>query len=235
MNMEWMLNKVEEVMNRCVLFRGIDSKDMNHLLQCLGSNVKEYKDNEYVFFAGDEVNHLGIVLKGSIEVMKENLAGNKHIVAFIQPSQLFAEGIVCTAARISPVTVRARETTEVLCIPYDRVVKSCGNACSFHVSIIRNMMMILGEKNVILNRKLEILTLKGMREKLASYLLGESIAQGTMIFQIVMNRTELADYLNVSRTSMCRELTRMKEEKILDYYGNSFKILDKKKLVQVLE
>jgi CRP-like cAMP-binding protein len=204
-------------------------------MRCLGAQVKNYKEEEYVFLSGDVVNYIGIVLTGVVEIMKESLAGGKHILAFLEPSDMFAEGIVCTARRISPVTVRVKEDSEILLIPYERMIKSCGNSCTFHLSLIQNMMVILGEKNIRLNRKLELLTLKGMREKLASYLLNEANERGSSMFQIILNRTELADYLNVSRTSMCRELTRMKDEGLIDYYGNSFKLLDKKGLAEILE
>jgi DNA-binding transcriptional regulator LsrR (DeoR family) len=95
-------------------------------------------------------------------------------------------------------------------------------------------MKHLGEKNIGLNQKIELLMLKGMREKLATYLLNEYSKNNSLTFQIVPNRNELAEYLNVSRTSMCRELARMKELNILDYYQNSFKILDIEALKECL-
>jgi DNA-binding transcriptional regulator LsrR (DeoR family) len=73
-----------------------------------------------------------------------------------------------------------------------------------------------------------------MRDKLASYLLSEAANTGNSIFQIGLNRNELAEYLNVSRTSMCRELARMKEEGLIDYYGNSFKLKDRERLKECL-
>jgi CRP-like cAMP-binding protein len=97
------------------------------------------------------------------------------------------------------------------------------------------MMVVLGEKNLSLNRKLELLVLKGMREKLASFLLNESKERGSNMFQILHNRTELADFLNVSRTSMCRELARMKDEGLIDFYANSFKLINKEELARCLE
>lgn len=229
------MNQYIPVLKKCALFRHIEEKDMGMLLGCLGAQVRSFLADDYIFLSGDEVNFVGIVLSGVVEIMKENLAGNKHIVAFLEPSDMFAEGIVCTVNRISPVTVRVKEDTKVLMIPYERIIKSCGNSCSFHIGLIQNMMVVLGEKNVNLNRKLELLTLKGMREKIASYLMNEALQRGSTMFQIMLNRTELADYLNVSRTSMCRELARMKEEGLIDFYGNSFKIIDKVALAQCLE
>lgn len=223
------------LLKKCVLFRGIEESNYKNLLHCLDAQVKDYREDEYIFFAGDKITYVGVVLSGRVEILKENLAGNKHIIAILDPSDIFAEGIVCTASRRSPVTTQAKEEAKILLIPYGRIIKSCGQTCSFHIGLIQNMMVILGEKNIALNWKLELLTLKGMREKLASYLIKASMENDSRTFQIPLNRTELADFLNVSRTSMCRELTRMKDDGLIDLYGRSFKILDKERLAECLE
>lgn len=223
------------ILKDCALFRDIGEKDFASLMNCLGAQIKSIEADKYVFLAGDEVNHIGIILSGKIEVAKESLSGNKHIVALLGPADMFGEGIVCTIKRISPVTVQAKEDAKILTILYERIISSCGNRCAFHINIIRNMMAVLGEKNISLNRKIELLAYKGMRQKLASYLLGEASKRHSNMFQIMPNRTELADYLNVSRTSMCRELARMKDEGLIDYYANSFKLVNKERLAQCLE
>lgn len=214
-----------DILSQCALFAHINSEDFKGLLGCLNTYTKSYTTDEYIFLAGDTVNYVGIVLTGTVEVIKESLAGSKHIVAFLEPAHLFGEGIVCTAKRISPVSVRVKEDANILFIPYEKIIRSCGNSCGFHIQLIQNMMMILGEKNFGLNNKIELLALKGMREKIAAYLLSQSKLSGSTTFKIVPNRNDLAQYLNVSRTSMCRELARMKELNIIDYYQNSFKIL----------
>ena len=229
------MEKYMPVLKQCSLFSGIEENQLSNLLKCLNSQVKKYQAEEYIFLSGDEINHIGIILSGGVEIIKENLAGNKHIIAILGNSHMFGEGIVCTAARISPVSVRVKAESDILLIPYERVIRSCGNSCNFHIRLIQNMMVVLGEKNVGLNQKMELLIIKGMREKLTSYLLSESSRSNAAIFQIPLNRNELADYLNVSRTSMCRELARMKDEGLIDYYGNSFKLIDKIQLMKCLE
>lgn len=221
-------------LKNCVLFSSIEEDELPQLLTCIEAREKTYRTGEFVWLAEEEVNFIAVVLSGSVELIKENPAGVKHILDFVGAAQLFGEGIVCTKLRHSPVTVRARQTSRILLIPYFKIIRACGNSCSFHHNIIQNMMLLLGEKNLILTRKIELLTLKGMREKLATYLLYEADKQNCQPFTIVPNRNELAEYLNVSRASMCRELGRMKAEGLIDYYQNSFKILSREALTRCL-
>lgn len=223
------------ILSQCPLFKDILLDDYHRLLGCINGHMKLFSPGEYVFLSGDEVNYVGVVLQGSLELSKENPAGDKHIIDFLGPSNVFGEGIVCTTRRVSPVTVLVKENSRILMIPYERLIKSCGNSCSFHFQLIKNMMMLLGEKNFSLTTKMELILLKGMREKLSTFLLRESARQQKLTFQIIPNRNELAEHLNVSRTSMCRELARMKEEGIIDYYQNTFKILDRTKLKECLK
>jgi CRP-like cAMP-binding protein len=224
------LEQLHSILSNCPLFNNIKENEYNSLLSCINSYTKNFDSNEYIIIAGNVVNYVGIVISGTVEIIKENPAGTRHIMDFLGTSNIFGEGIVCTNERIAPVTVRAKENSRILFIPYERIIKSCTNSCGFHTQLIKNMMMLLGEKNFNLNIKIELLMLKGMREKLAAYLLYEAKRQNSLTFQIIPNRNELAEYLNVSRTSMCRELANMKESGMLDYYKNSFKIINVEKL-----
>lgn len=222
------------VINSCALFKNITRENLVSLLPCLKPLTVSYEENTLIFTHGTKINYIYILLEGKIEIAKENPAGQKNIVSLLLPGQLFGEGVVCTSHHISPVSALALTSSKLLLIPYERIVVSCEHNCSFHHSIIYNMMRLLGEKNYQLNTKMDLLLLKGMREKLVTYLLSEAQALETQAFTIPLNRNQLADYLNVSRPSMCRELGRMKEEGLIDYYQNSFKLLDVKALQDVL-
>lgn len=219
------MDEVYSVLSKCALFENINENEYISLLSCINSYKKKFKSDEYIFFTGDEITYVGILISGSIELIKEDLAGSRHIMDILLPSDIFAEGIACTKQHTSPITVRTKRDSTVLFIPFERIIKTCSNSCGFHVQLIKNMMMLLGEKNYYMNRKMELLMLKGLREKLATFLLNESNKCNSFIFNINLNRNELAEYLNVSRTSMCRELATMKGIGMIDYYQNSFKII----------
>lgn len=230
-----------DILQACPLFSRIKESDFPHLLSCVNAIEKKYHYDEYLWFHEDFVTSLGIVLSGSLEIIRENAGGQKHILDFISPGQIFGEGIICTKDKLSPVSVVAREPSIILFLPFDRVIRPCGHSCDFHHQLTLNIITILGEKNRMLNRKIELLAIKGMREKLAAYLLYEealflksSDQKNGRSFIITPNRNELAEYLNVSRSSMCRELGRMKDEGFIDYYQNTFRITNRDALKRYL-
>lgn len=224
------LDKVTSVLQQCILFEKIQKESIAHLINCLDIQVKSYEEQHIMIELGSCVNEIGVVIEGEVEVVKENRLGDRMIVGILGEGQIFGEGIVCTKKRLSPVTVRTKTKAKIAVLPYERIILTCGERCSYHKQLIQNMLYVLGEKNYHLNQKIDYLILKGMREKLALYLLEQSYGQGNASFYIALNRNDLAEYLNVSRSAMSRELSRMKEEGLIDYYKNSFKILDESKL-----
>ena len=222
------------ILAQCALFRNITKEELTSLLPCLKPLIHTYTEDTIIFTQGTTIQYIYVILEGQVEIAKENFVGQKNIVSLLSAGKLFGEGVVCTSHRISPVSALALEDTKILLIPYERIVASCERNCTFHHSIVYNMMRLLGEKNYHLNIKMDLLLLKGMREKLATYLLAEAKTCQNTSFTLPLNRNQLADYLNVSRPSMCRELKRMKDEGLIDYYQNSFKLLDLKRLQDAL-
>ncbi|MGL4798783.1 MAG: cyclic nucleotide-binding domain-containing protein, partial [Cellulosilyticaceae bacterium] len=145
------MTPIHPSLDQCSLFKGISPDDLPALLQCLHATTKTYPEGSYIIHLGDEISQIGIVLSGRLELLKENASGNHTLITFLSPSQLFGEGIVCTSKRQSPVAVRAYEESEVLFFSYAHMIRSCGNACNFHTQLIHNMLLILGEKNYLLN------------------------------------------------------------------------------------
>lgn len=223
------------ILRKCALFHNMSDNDILNIIHCMDITSRTFQADSYLFFLNDTVNSVGIILEGEVEIVKETITGGRHILSILSDSDIFCEGIVCTSTRISPVTARTRTAATICFIPFERILKTCSNSCDFHTHLIHNMMLILGEKNLFLNHKIDLLTLKGMREKLATYLLTFSKQVNSNQFNLPFNRNELAEFLNVSRTSMCRELGRMKEECLIDYHLNRIKILDMDALIDCLE
>lgn len=229
------MNKLDfAVLQKTPLFYGIDEIELEGLLHCLGASTQTVKKNAYILLAGDKIESLGVVLSGMVEVSREDAAGRRVILGVFGAGSLFAESLVCAQVEKSPVSVRAATECEVLLLKFLKVMGGCANACTFHRLLIKNMLEIIARKNLLLNRKIEYLMMRGMREKLASYLLEQVAKDKKPQFSIAMNRSELSEFLNVDRSALSRELGRMREEGLIDFYKDEFTIFDFEKLAAFL-
>lgn len=206
------------------LFDGIKEDDRSEMLKCLNAKKKQYKKGSTVLGRGGCTSEMGMVLEGSVHMVKDDFWGNRSILGQASPGQMFGEVYACLPRQGLEVDVVAAEDTEVLFLDVGRILTVCSSACSFHTRLIRNLLTILAEKNLMLTHKMEHMAQKSTRDKVLSYLSLEAEKQGGPEFAIPFNRQQLADYLSVDRSAMSRELSRMKAEGLLDYHRNRFRL-----------
>lgn len=216
-----------ERMARIPLFRGLDPGDLKSLVNCLGAFSRSYDKGEAVLTAGSRIDHVGIALSGSIQIVRDDIAGNRTILTNIGEFELFAEVFACSSEDTVPISAYALEESTVMWIQFRKIITTCSSACVFHTKLIENMMRLMADKNLMLNRKLDYLSKRSIREKLTAYLLSQAEQQNNLLFTIPFSRNELADYLCIDRSALSRELGKMKAEGLIDYYLDQFKILSK--------
>ncbi|PKM94287.1 MAG: transcriptional regulator [Firmicutes bacterium HGW-Firmicutes-1] len=221
-----MYNKWESTLTKVELFQDINDIQLDSMLSCLKPKISYYKKGENIAIAGDRFEGIGIVLEGEIMITKENAAGNRVILTKLQKESIFGEMIAFSHVNVWPATVIVLEDCSIMFIEPNKIIGSCQQACSSHTTLILNMLKIISKRALVLNRKVEYLAIKSMREKISTFLLEQFNMTGKTTFMIALNRNELADFLNVSRPSMSREIAKMKDEGILDYYKSSFKIVN---------
>lgn len=217
--------KYIEIIKQNPLFKGIAENDLKTMLSCLSSELCFYHRGSFVFLTGESINRIGIVLSGKIIITKEDEFGNRGIIAEAISGEMFGEAFACSEIMNSSVSAQTAEDSEVLLIDYKRIFTTCPSACAFHTKLIENMLMILAKKILILNQKIDIISQRTTREKLMTYFeIQKGIAKSDK-FTIPYNREELADFLFVDRSAMSRELSRMRDEGLIDFYKNKFEML----------
>lgn len=213
-------------LQKCELFKGIKEENIIQMMSCLKPKINNYKKNDYIVTSGDVLDGLGIVLSGTAAVIKENEGGNRHIMKMMGVGDTFGEIVVFSKKASWPATVVALEKCTVFFLPKNKIISECDNVCPWHRDLVRNMLGIVSNMAIMLNKKVEYLTIKSMRAKINKLILEMYEQSGSKTFMLPMNRNELADFLNVSRPSMSREMSRMKDEGIIDFHKETIKILD---------
>lgn len=219
------MEKFFDVLSRCSLFEGIDPSDYSVMLECLGARVMGFGKGQEIFSEGDEAVYIGIVLSGAVQIVKEDYYGNRSIVDRMEPGELFGESFACADGGPLPVNVVAAESCEIMLLGSRRISTSCSKACGFHSKLIYNLLKIVSRRNLVFNRKLEILSKRTTREKLMTYLMYEAKRQGRQEFSIPFDRQALADYLGVERSAMSAELSRLQRDGVLTTDRNHFCLL----------
>jgi CRP/FNR family transcriptional regulator, dissimilatory nitrate respiration regulator len=214
---------IAEILQKCLLFSGMDDVQIGAMLTCLSARRKEYSGGEYILSAGDKASAVGIVLNGCVQVVKEDIWGSRAIIGIARAGELFGEALPYLENNILPVSVIAAEHTQVLLLDSEKLIANCESACRCHTRLIMNLVGIMAEKNMMLTRKLEHIMKHTTREKLLSYL-SEEAAGRELSFDIPLDRQGLADYLSVDRSALSRELGAMRREGILEFNRNRFVI-----------
>ena len=227
--------KYASILSEVILFQGIEPENLETLLGCLKPRFRDYRKNEYMAVAGESMEGLGILVRGEAIVLRENAAGNRVMMTLLQSGDLFGEMAVFSDEPAWPASVVAQQTATALYSQGERVLRECQKLCPWHNSLIRNLLGILSERALLLNKKVEYLTMKSLRGKISAFLLDQSRKAGGMSFTLPMNRAELADFLNVSRPSMSREMCRMRDEGVIDFHLASIRILDPEALKGMVE
>ena len=121
--------------------------------------------------------------------------------------------------------VVAIEDSVVIFFDVQRVITVCSSACKFHSLVVQNLFFAISNKNRKLVQKLGHISKRSTREKLISYLSEQSQKSNSRIFEIPFNRQQLADFLSVDRSAMSNELCKMRDEGLLEFEKNRFRLL----------
>lgn len=214
-----------DVLKSVRLFEGIDECELASLLACLGGRVLHAKKDEFVLLAGDKATHIGILLQGALHVIKEDSSGERILVAALTPGSFFAEALCCAGVEHSPVSVAAQTDSAIMLLEFQKILRTCESSCAFHTRLIKNMLFVIAEKNLMLQSRLEFLGKRTLRMKILGYLESYATEQGRQNIMIPLNREELADFFCVDRSALSHELARMKKDGVLDYHKNCFRLL----------
>lgn len=219
------MKKYFPILRKCPLFSHIKEEHLPALLSCLGASVKNYGKKETILEEGRPARYIGIVLSGAAQMVRLDYYGNRSIVSNAEPSELFAESFACAEVSSVPISIIATEPSEIMLIDCQRIIHSCSNACDFHQQMIYNLLKNVAIKNLLFHQKIEITAKRSTREKLMAYLTLQAKKAGSRSFEIPFDRQELADYLEVERSGLSAEISKLRKEGVLTSEKKHFELL----------
>ena len=219
------MKKYLEILKKCELFHRIEDENLLRMLACLGARV-EFFDKKYTVMAeGSAAKYIGIVLTGSANTVQIDYYGNRSILGSINAGEIFGSAFACAEAEYMPVSIVASEPCEVMLIDCGHIMHTCSNNCGFHQQLIYNLMKDMAQKVLEFHERIEITSKRSTRERLMAYLAICAKKVGADSFEIPFDRQELADYLEVDRSGLSAEISKLRAEGILESNKRKFKLL----------
>lgn len=219
------MQKYMEMLKACALFEGIGEESLLRMLACLGARVEHFDKKYTVFSEGTPARYIGILLSGSLQMIQVDYYGNRSILGNVRKGELFGEAFACAAMEEMPISVVANEDSEVMLIDCGHILHTCKNACGFHHQLIFNLMRDLAGKNIAFHQRAEVTSKRSTREKLMAYLLLCAKEAGSDYFTVPFDRQELADYLEVDRSGLSSEISKLRREGVLESEKRRFRLL----------
>ena len=208
-----------------VLFQGMSDAERKDCLSALKAREKAFAKGSAIMLAGEPVNQMGIVLSGSVTIESNDVWGNCTILSHVGTGQVFAETYALLSDEVMLVDVTANEDSRIVFLHVGNLLQE--EPSSWRDTLIRNLLQISLHKNLTLSGRSFHTAPKSCRGRLLSYLNSVSLQKHSTEFDIPFNRQQLADYLNLERTNMSKELTRMQKDGIIQFRKSHFRLLQK--------
>ena len=219
------LEKYYNQIKNSPVFYGMNDEELKGLLECFNARVRKYEKEEMIIRQGDMISNIYLILDGAVNIEKDSYWGRRIIISRLGKNDNLALSFVGSKDIESSVDAITVEDTLVLILGYEKCTSMCQNACTRHKVLINNLFQILSKENIELIQKIENVNKKTIRDKLMTYLSNEAQKNHSNKFSISFNRQDLADYLNVDRSAMSFELSKLQKEGLIVYNKNQFQLL----------
>lgn len=210
-----MLDTIEK--NKLLIFQ-------NNLSNCVNIQKKTYKNKEVIINSNNIKKQIGFITYGKANIMKTDINGNTTILRDLKVNDIFSNLFFQNTE--DEIYIISNKETEVIFIDYYAILKHCTKNCPYHNNLITTLYDLLINDNKKQNEKIELLSQKTVREKFL-YFLKQRINKEN-IFKVTTSYKAIAEYINVDRSNLMRELKRLEEEKIIKRDKNTIYYLDKK-------
>ena len=213
-----------DVLRQITLFRGMDDAELAAALSALSAKEKTYERDETILHAGAVSERMGLVLEGSVTIESNDVWGNRTILSHVEQGGCFAETYALLEDAPMLVDVIANERSRILFLRIGSLHRLQQDISPWRVKLISNLLRISSQKNLHLSGRSFHTAPKSIRGRVMAYLNSVSLQKRTTAFDIPFDRQQLADYLNVERSALSRELSNMQQDGFIVVRRNHFEI-----------
>ena len=218
------------VLEKSTLFSGVPTKELRDDLEAVPHHIQCYDKGETVFHLMEDANRIGVILEGHVQAQKPFPNGSQVNVSVRNPGEMIGPAAVFSKSQKYPCDVVSLEPATIMMFRREDILMLLQK----DLRIMKNFMAELATATYMLQQRLELLSYSGIAQKAAFYLLIQARQSGNNAVKIPGSVSNWAMIMNVSRSSLHRELKKLEADGIISYDPPTIKIHDPEALQNVL-
>lgn len=187
--------------------------------------VVEHTRGAHVLFPQDRLDRLGIVLAGRLQILHLFEDGGESLSAVLGPGGVLGSDLIATESRTAPYHVVAATAVKLLYLPAEAIIRPGHMPEDARLEILTRLLTLISQENMKKEYRFAILSRKGLRERILTYLTMQANKRHTSTVTIPFSREEMASYLCVNRSALSHQLGLLRAEGVLEFRKNRFTLL----------
>ena len=216
----------KEILKKTNLFKNITDFEFNNIINEINIYEKKYAERAIVLMQGEPYNDLNIIIDGECNGEMVDYSGKIIKIEEFRSPYVLASGILFSGNNLMPVSVTSKTKVKILIIRKIDILK----LCSISKNFLKNFLIDISDKLVLISQKISFLAFKTIKEKIANYLFALT-PDNSGIIKLATSLEELANLFGVSRPSLSRVLMQLEKGRIISRKNKMIKIIDREKLL----
>ena len=215
--------KIEDLslfLTKVSLFKGLNPDKISKCLTEADFKIKEYKKNEIVFFRGDILKKIIIIVKGTARGEMQKFNGATIVINQMKAGEVLASAFLFGKNNVFPVDLIALENSEFLFLNKEKYL----DLIQSDKRLLLNFISEISNKSQYLSKRIWFnFTHKTIEEKVLSYI--KENAQDDKI-KFLPSISALAKKFEVTRPALSREISSLCKRKILKKIENNVYLIN---------
>lgn len=203
------------------LLDALEQPELERMLAQGQLRVLSFRQGTQLHGQGDACQGMELVLSGEVSVHSISPGGDSFTVWDFGPRQLLGGNLVFSANPVYPMTVTAKQPGQLLFISRDTLF----SLCCRHPAFLRAFLTHVSDHAANLSARISTQGHLTLRDRIVRYLRAEQQRQGGSSILLPLSKTELAARLRVQRTSLSRELAKMRAQGMIALKNRHIQLL----------
>ena len=215
------------ILKQMDLFKELSSQEIESLFKKDSYNIKTYNKNSIIYLPNEKCTTFDIILKGTVSIQGVDNKGNYVSISDFTVRDMIGGNLLFSHVNFYPMMALSKDEVTLLHIKKDLILELCQSNTNFLTTFLES----LSDMTLILTDKIKTLSYKSIRQCIIDFLVYESYAQKSNKIKLNFTKKELAEKFGVQRSSLSRELNKMRKDGLIEYDPYSITILNIKNII----